>query len=169
MQDVPFQEILPPEVFLPVVVLALMVAFAALALANRFAGDRQAQDPAYRRFFGAILVADGHPTIRRTLTRVLRHRCGDLIVVDTGQKAVEAIESRGFDLVITDHMLDHVSGYEVSRRAKARRHDAPVILTCGSYELIDDAKLEASGADAVLRKPFHTDELLGLATRRRMV
>jgi hypothetical protein len=52
------------------------------------------------------------------------------------------------------------SGYDVAKRAKQLHPGAPVLLLVGTFEPFDDGDYEASGADACLKKPFDSQELL---------
>src|SRR5260370_34619661 len=65
------------------------------------------------------------------------------------------------DLVIADVHMPGASGYEVCRRSKQLRPEGPVLLLVGTFEPFDEAQARECGADAYLKKPFDSQELLG--------
>jgi signal transduction histidine kinase len=108
-----------------------------------------------------ILVADDNADMRDYVVRLLEGQWAIEAVAD-GQRALEAIERRRPDLIISDVMMPLVDGIELLRRIRAdeRTRSVPVILLsarAGEESRIDG--LEA-GADDYLVKPFSARELI---------
>jgi DNA-binding response OmpR family regulator len=68
------------------------------------------------------------------------------------------------DILIVDAVLaaGEPSGYEVARQMRADPETAhiPVLILVSNQTGIDEAQVQASGANAALTKPFDTQELL---------
>ena len=107
-----------------------------------------------------LLIVDDEAVIRDGLKRVLE---GESFVVETcssGFSAIEAMQKRDFDLIITDLKMPGMSGIEVLKSVRTLQPHIPVILITG-YASIDTA-VEAmkNGAADYLSKPFAPDLLL---------
>jgi CheY-like chemotaxis protein len=109
-----------------------------------------------------ILVADDEPNIRTTISDVLRKYHATVTTCANATEAIAQVESREFDLVISDIKMPDRTGYDVF--AAARRHSltVPVILMTGFGYDPNHSIVRASqeGLQAVLFKPFKVDQLL---------
>lgn len=109
-----------------------------------------------------ILLADDEDVIRETIRDVLTGFGCEVDTASDGAAAMELIQQKTFDLVLSDIKMPLKSGYEVFAAAKAANPDTPVILTTGfGYDpnhCIVRARRE--GLSAVLFKPFKVDQLL---------
>src|SRR5215208_7851156 len=85
-----------------------------------------------------------------------------ILLADDGVASLSQLRP---DFVITDVHMPGANGYEVCRRAKALRPEMPVLLLVGTFEPFDEAQSRAAGADAFLKKPFDSQELLHLVGR----
>lgn len=84
--------------------------------------------------------------IRRNLT-LTGHRCTQ---VYDGDKAIELLAEKQFDLVILDIMLPGADGYQVFDEARG----IPVIFLTAKSELSDKLRGLTKGADDYITKPF---------------
>ena len=86
-----------------------------------------------------------------------------------GEAAVALLEREPFDLLIVDYKMPGLTGFEVLEKA---RHLYPDILSIlvtghGSPEVMKEA--DAMGFDAILLKPFTSNELRGTVEQVLMV
>ena len=107
-----------------------------------------------------ILAVDDEDVIRNGLQRILE---GDRFAVETcksGHSAIEFLQEREFDLIITDLKMPGMNGIEVLKAVKTLQPDVPVIMITG-YATVDTA-VEAmkNGAVDYISKPFSPEELL---------
>lgn len=114
---------------------------------------------------GVVLVVDDDPLIRHSLRRVLT---GDGYAVETAEnvdQALQTLRQRLFDLVITDLQMPGKNGLALTKLAKARRAELPVVMLTGHGSM--DVVVEALryGADDFLTKPYQPDELLQIVAR----
>ncbi|HIJ86742.1 MAG TPA: sigma-54-dependent Fis family transcriptional regulator [Desulfuromonadales bacterium] len=101
-----------------------------------------------------LLIVDDEAVIRDGLKRVLE---GESYIVETcssGYSAIETMQKRDFDLIITDLKMPGMSGIEVLKTVRTLQPLIPVILITG-YAAVDSA-VEAmkNGAADYLSKPF---------------
>ena len=105
-----------------------------------------------------ILLVEDHGDTRRTLSRLLSHFGHDISVADCTQTALEIVESKEFDVVLSDIGLPDGSGYEVISQAKRKRPVKGVALT--GYGTDEDVRRgKEAGFDFHLTKPVDFHEL----------
>ena len=68
-----------------------------------------------------ILVVEDHADTLRVLARLLDHFGHEISVADGAQSALEIVESKEFDVVLSDIALPDGSGYEVIAQAKRKQ------------------------------------------------
>jgi len=87
--------------------------------------------------------------------------------VENGAEALKAIQTKPFDLVITDNHMPVMTGLQMLQCLAEWPDDQqlPVIMLTGhpSNELSNAA--QAAGAFAVLEKPYNTQELISEISR----
>ena len=114
-----------------------------------------------------VLAVDDDDAVLSVLDRMLRSLGFEVTTATNGRDAIAALESRGFDLVVTDVAMPEMDGLAVARAAE-RRGDVPVLFVtgCTPEELVQRGVV---GGAAVMQKPFTTDDfarvLASLMTR----
>jgi CheY-like chemotaxis protein len=106
-----------------------------------------------------ILLADDSPHAQRMGERILRDEGHEVISVSDGLVAMLRLKDAQPDLIIADISMPEVSGYELCEYVK-NNGGAPVFLTAGAVEPVDDAEVARVRADGVLKKPFEASLLL---------
>ncbi len=88
------------------------------------------------------------------MQRGLVHAGFTVDVAGDGVRGLEMATTIGYDVIVLDVMLPGLSGYEVTRRLRAREIWTPILLASakdGDYDQADGLDL---GADDYLTKPF---------------
>ncbi len=112
---------------------------------------------------GRILVAEDEPHIRRILTAMLESALFDVIAVEDGQAAIEALSGeKPTDLVITDLMMPRATGLDVLEKIRSLPHrkDTPVVVLTAKGQDTDREAALALGAAEFITKPFSPKKLL---------
>lgn len=78
----------------------------------------------------------------------------DAIEAENGEQAVERLNEKSVDLLITDIRLGGISGWEVAEHARARYPDVPIIYISGF-----PSKGKSLPGAIYLAKPFRPREL----------
>ncbi len=71
----------------------------------------------------------------------------------------------GFDLIITDHMMVHMTGIKLVEKIRASGSNILVIMSTGYPDLVHDKSVMQSGVSEVLLKPFLIKELAAVIYR----
>jgi CheY-like chemotaxis protein len=106
-----------------------------------------------------ILLADDSPHAQRMGERILRDEGHEVITVSDGKVAMLRLQDAQPDLIIADISMPEVSGYELCEYVKSHG-GAPVFLTAGAVEPVDEKEVARVGADGLLKKPFESSQLL---------
>jgi len=115
-------------------------------------------DPIMKRAH-EILLVDDEPNIRELVAIILKSKGYHVTKASNGERALEALNNKHFDVVITDLGMPGTNGFGVLRHAKALNPDTVVILFTGNNDadvVIDALRLRA---DDYLLKPCNPDEL----------
>ena len=120
-----------------------------------------------------ILIVEDEAHLAEGLQFNLEAEGHGVEIASDGRLAVERLtdSSTAYDLVILDLMLPEMSGYEVTRRARAAGNYVAILILTAKDDTQDLVRGLEEGADDYLTKPFHLDELLarvrGLLRRQR--
>jgi DNA-binding NtrC family response regulator len=108
----------------------------------------------------SILVVDDQKAQRKNLAFYLKSQGYDVDTSESGEEALGKLETRHFDIVITDYKMDQMSGQELMTLAqKAHPHLEFIVMTAfGSIPLAVD--LIKDGAADFLSKPFEYAAIL---------
>jgi CheY-like chemotaxis protein/nitrogen-specific signal transduction histidine kinase len=110
----------------------------------------------------AILCAEDNPYGRVVLNTILTELGHRADFVGTGEAAVEAVASGGYDAVLIDITLPGIDGFEVARRIRALggpAGKARIIGVSGRASEADAAAGRAAGMDGYLAKPLSPSAL----------
>lgn len=101
----------------------------------------------------SILFVDDEMIIRKSFTRELQIEHFAVTTVSSGSKAIKALESRQYELVITDLMMVGVDGFEVLKAVQKLAPQTIVIILTDDFDrgvAMDALRL---GADDFALKP----------------
>jgi CheY-like chemotaxis protein len=109
-----------------------------------------------------ILLADDSLTIQKVVELTFSDSEYDLLCVPNGQRALEKVAEEAPDLILADVVMPEKNGYEVCEAIKANPGTSriPVILLSGTFEPFDRDRAERLGCDAIVSKPFDSQQLL---------
>lgn len=112
-----------------------------------------------------ILVVEDEAALRQVLQAILESHNYRLILVGTGQEALEVWQSRGdeVDLLLTDVIMpDGMSGGELARRLQQARPNLKTILCSGYSASVLEGDLAHLQNATFLQKPYRANQLLRL-------
>lgn len=113
----------------------------------------------------SILIIDDEAVIRDGLQRILSNDRFHVETCKSGHSALELMQVRTFDLIITDLKMPGMNGIEVLKAVKALQADVPVIMITG-YATVDTAvDAMKNGAADYIAKPFKADQIMELVER----
>src|ERR1700730_12244039 len=109
-----------------------------------------------------ILLADDSLTIQKVVELTFSDSGYDLVCVSNGLRALEKVREDRPELILADAVMPEKNGYEVCEAIKGDPATSriPVVLLSGTFEPFDRERAERIGADAIVSKPFDSQQLL---------
>jgi len=109
-----------------------------------------------------ILLVDDEPTIVDTVKRRLEAQGFNVLLAVDGEEALEKARNEKPDLIILDLMLPKMDGYKVCGLLKKdiRYAKIPIVMFTAKAQDSDEKLGLECGADAYVKKPFNSQELL---------
>jgi CheY-like chemotaxis protein len=113
------------------------------------------------------MVVDDEVSLLETFTEILKGLGYQAFPFTNSTDALHAFQqnSTGYDLVITDHTMPHMTGMTLANRILQIRKDIPIILMTGYDQLEDPEEIKKLGIRTILLKPFKKS-LLGETLRK---
>ena len=108
-----------------------------------------------------ILLVDDHAIVRKGLLNIIED-ISDVESIDeceTGEAALEAVNSENYDYVILDIGLSDMNGLEVLRKIKANHNQLPVLILSMHHEEHYAMKAFEYGASGYVTKNSAPEEL----------
>lgn len=111
-----------------------------------------------------VLVLEDDPLILELNAHLLRGAGHEVDTAADGLAGWNALLLNRYDLLVTDHDMPHLQGLDLVQRMRERQIWTPVIIVSGAplggVEAYPRLRLSA-----ILRKPFHSQELAATAAR----
>lgn len=105
---------------------------------------------------GTVLVVDDSLSVRKSLQTLLEAKNIRVLTAKDGMEAINILENRNVDLIITDLEMPVMHGYELIHRIRKdeRFKDIPIIVLTSRGTKKHQEKAVDLGADGFLVKPF---------------
>jgi CheY-like chemotaxis protein len=123
------------------------------------AKKRIAKEP--EAFQASVLVVDDEPAFSFDIAEILRLAGYEVFRAHSATQAMEQLEKRQPDLILTDVMMPGIDGLTLVRRLRSNEaySDIPMIAISAKAMKDDIAAAHNAGADAYLMKPFSAKDL----------
>jgi two-component system response regulator HydG len=109
---------------------------------------------------GHILVVDDEPSMRTTLSILLKRKGYQVSLAESGAEALQMLARGGYDMVLTDLMMEGIDGIELLRRIKEADPHAEVLIFTAYGTIASAVEAMRLGAYDYIGKPFDEEELL---------
>ena len=95
---------------------------------------------------GRLLVVDDEEPQRLMLSNILGRAGFEVVTAADGAEALERLESRSFDLMLTDQRMPKVDGLQLLERAQRIDSTLPIVLMTAHGSEVVAAQALANGA-----------------------
>lgn len=106
-----------------------------------------------------LLIVDDEVRILSALRRTLRKEGYEILAAETPMEAIEILERRRVDLVLSDEKMPRMSGVDFLEEAKRLCPFAARMMITGWSKAISQEHLDALGVDALIPKPWDDAQL----------
>ncbi|EPZ51890.1 response regulator receiver domain protein [Bacteriovorax sp. BAL6_X] len=106
-----------------------------------------------------VLVADDSQTIQKVINITFANQ--DFEIVSALDESELFSKSDDFDLILLDFGLSD-DGYKLGEETRKKFPTTPVLAMLGTFDIVDENKLRASGYSDKVVKPFETEKFISL-------
>ena len=114
---------------------------------------------------GSILIADDDKTCRDSIQKVLEREGHTVRAADSVDKALEAIGTGHFDLVVCDYRMPGKTGIDLLVELRRQDSTVPVLMISAYADAVVEAAVRRLGALDVLKKPIRRQDLVERTAR----
>lgn len=115
----------------------------------------------------SVLVVDDDVNFCSTLSKILEKKGYAITTAENGQRAVDLIKEKPFDVILMDVKMPVMNGVEAYKKIRQIRKSSVVIfMTAFSIEDLIRETVKA-GAYAVIKKPFDIDTVVNMIEKSK--
>src|SRR5574341_2540614 len=115
-----------------------------------------------------VLLVDDEPLVLDSLREIVVHADKyQVTIAENGKKALDRATSEEFSVIITDLMLEDITGIELLKSVKAQAPETQVIMVSGKGTIDYAVDAMKMGAFDFITKPFSPTHLLQILDRAR--
>ena len=107
----------------------------------------------------SILLIDDHQATRETIAEVLEDAGHNVTLAENTSKAINILDEKNFDLVLTDLMLPDGNGLQILEHAHKLYPSTPVVMITGHGSIENAVEATRLGAYDYLTKPVDLNKL----------
>ena len=111
-----------------------------------------------------ILVVDDEKGVRESI-RVILKDTYEVVMIDSGEAALEYLEQNEADLIFLDIMMPGISGLEALKIIKSRDQSPEVVIVTATRTVENAVEAMKYGAFEYVTKPFNIEEIKIIAER----
>lgn len=112
-----------------------------------------------------ILVVDDMASMRSVISALLKARGHDVTQADSGDRALMLMESKHFDLVLSDWNMPGMTGTQLVSAIRSKDKATPVVMVTAEAERERILEMRQIGVNGYLLKPFKQDALLSVVDK----
>jgi CheY-like chemotaxis protein len=107
-----------------------------------------------------ILVVDDEPDLREVIALEFQLAGAETAEAPNGNEAFALLQSRAFDVVVSDIRMPNGDGISLLDRIKLKNVDCPIVLLITGFSDITTDAAYACGAEGLFIKPFDRKEIV---------
>ena len=108
-----------------------------------------------------ILVADDSATIQKVVSITLANESCELVEALDSQSMFDKLAEDKYALVLLDFNLsEDMSGYDLAKTIKERSPETNIIAMLGTFDSVEEEKLQDVGINDVVVKPFESNKFI---------
>ena len=101
-----------------------------------------------------LLVDDSNLTLKKMKKMVAEVGHHDVTTASHGNEAVEILEEKKFDLIITDLHMPHMDGFQLIQVVREKQISTPIIVCTADQQESTVEYVAKLGAQELVNKPF---------------
>ncbi len=107
-----------------------------------------------------ILVVEDSKNIRKLIAARLQQEGYQVFQAEDGEKALQVLDIQQIDLIISDIMMPHMDGYELTKSLREANYNLPILMVTAKESFEDKEKGFHVGTDDYMVKPINMSEMV---------
>ena len=107
----------------------------------------------------AVLIVDDEHSAREFCKEILKDQGFRIDLADSGERALEILENRETDIVLTDVRMPGMDGMDLLKEIKGKYPETDVVVMTGFGSIESAVKATKLGAYDYITKPFKVEDL----------
>jgi len=107
-----------------------------------------------------ILVVEDDKNLRKLIVTCLKKNNYNTYEAINGELALEVMDEKYIDLIISDVMMPTMDGFELVKQLRESKYTTPILLITAKSDIRDKKEGFLLGADDYMVKPINIEELL---------
>lgn len=107
-----------------------------------------------------ILIVDDEAEFTRALAERIENRGLEVAAVDSGERALEAVQDEDFSLIILDLSMPGMGGLETLKRLREKRPELQIVVLTGRATVEKGVEAMKLGALDFLEKPADIKKIM---------
>jgi len=126
-----------------------------------FFQDEIKTDSIYKipQFKGEVLVAEDNETNQLLISVMLQDRGLSYTIVENGQKVIQTVKDKEFDLIFMDINMPILDGINATKILRKNNYAKPIVSLSANVIESDTRSFKEAGMDDILHKPLVPQEL----------
>ena len=114
-----------------------------------------------------IMTVDDSASVRQMVSFTLKNSGYEVVEAEDGQAALELLNTKKVDMIVTDLNMPRMDGIELIRAARALPDSRfiPIVMLTSESQLEKKQQGKEAGATGWIVKPFKPEQLLAVVKR----
>jgi two-component system OmpR family response regulator len=108
----------------------------------------------------SILVVEDDENLNKLMCEKLKNETYQVFSAFDGAEALEVLDQKHVDLIISDIMMPNMNGYELTKQLRDAAYTLPILMITAKDQMEDMEKDFIAGTDDYLVKPINLKEML---------
>ncbi len=107
-----------------------------------------------------VLVAEDDTRLRQLFCAVLERSGYSAVPAKDGKEALDILDKGYIDLIVSDIMMPHIDGYELTKSLRDAGYVLPILMVTAKEQFDDKQKGFLAGTDDYMVKPIDVNEMV---------
>ncbi len=107
-----------------------------------------------------VLVAEDDTRLRQLFCAVLERSGYSAVPAKDGKEALDILDKGYIDLIVSDIMMPHIDGYELTKSLRDAGYILPILMVTAREQFDDKQKGFLAGTDDYMVKPIDVNEMV---------
>jgi two-component system OmpR family response regulator len=108
----------------------------------------------------SILVVEDDENLNKLMYEKLKNEAYQVFSAFDGEEALEVLDQKHVDLIISDIMMPNMNGYELTKQLRDAAYTLPILMITAKDQMEDMEKGFKAGTDDYMVKPINLKEML---------